>query len=157
MEIEEIFADKSSIQITVMKVGNKSLSKSLINQFRTALPFDDNLDFIGDCMFGFVKFKKQADKPIPLIIIAQLDGEPIKFSWDLLHKLSYISEESHWGTMNQKASNFIKTAIGTEKYNLIEYKCKEMFYKDISELMDGKDLENLFKLRDKAKLYLDEI
>lgn len=85
MDYKNIFADQSTIQINVMKVDGKRLTKSIIEQIPMVNPFDKEYNFTGDKVFGFVKLElKDPINPtqtIKLWGIAQYKDKLIKFSY----------------------------------------------------------------------------
>ncbi|HAE66501.1 hypothetical protein [Sphingobacterium multivorum] len=46
-----------NITINQVSIGNKKLTKTIFNQIEFRDPFDENIDFIGDSIIGYVKDK----------------------------------------------------------------------------------------------------
>lgn len=59
MEIEKIFSEKTTIDITVVKLNNQKLTKSIFNQLRWYFPFDGNFNFTSELLFGHVRIGEE--------------------------------------------------------------------------------------------------
>jgi len=55
MSEKNIFIKKSEINVSVVKVGTKKLTKSLLQQINYWFPFDYEYNFKGDNIFGYAK------------------------------------------------------------------------------------------------------
>lgn len=54
MDLQKIFSEKTTIDISVVKLKNQKLTKSIFNQLRWYFPFDENINFTSEKILGFV-------------------------------------------------------------------------------------------------------
>jgi len=58
MEIKDFFTEQLTVEITLLKVNNKKLTKTLLNQFIVSSPFDKSYELKPKAkIFGFVNDK----------------------------------------------------------------------------------------------------
>lgn len=57
MEIKDVIIVDFNLNIKVVEVNNKKLTKSLFDQLPEFFPFNSNGDFVGDKIFGYIKIK----------------------------------------------------------------------------------------------------
>ncbi|MDP9954788.1 hypothetical protein J2X97_000425 [Epilithonimonas hungarica] len=57
MEIKDIIIKDFDMNIKVIEINNKKLTKSLLDQLPEYFPFDSEAKFIGNNIFGYVKIK----------------------------------------------------------------------------------------------------
>ncbi|QFG53655.1 hypothetical protein [Chryseobacterium sp.] len=160
MKYEDYFQDQSTIQINVMKVNGRKLTKSLIDQFKSEWPFDPLMNFTGEKIFGYVKLKTEGRKALDRIIIAQKDGKLVRYSWDKAREISHITGKSKLSEVNNNASRTLRTLFGDEQYGKLiasgYYNEDHELYK-IDDVMDEKALEKLMEVAHKASEFLKEL
>lgn len=101
MDYKNIFVDQSTIRINVMNVGAKRLTKSLMDQISGGFPFDEDYNFIGEKVFGYVAMSITITKK-PLTIVNfwgvyQQDGKLYRFDADRLRRVSELNlDHAHY-------------------------------------------------------------
>ena len=82
MDYKKLFAEQSTIQINVMKVDGKRLTKSLMDQIAIDFPFDLEYLFTGEKVFGYVAMDVVMSKnPLKIVHfwgVAQVEGKLIR-------------------------------------------------------------------------------
>lgn len=160
MENKNIFQSQSEIKINVLKVDNKKLTRSLVEQFRNENPFDAELNFVGDKIFGYILVNRPANNGKDRIIIAQKNGKLIKYSWIKILGLSYIESESSWNDVRNNHKNTLKSLFGEEKLKQYENeynRLEEYDYPKLNEIIDEDDLNKLLNIKNKANKFLEEL
>lgn len=163
MDFKKLFADQSTIQINVMKVDGKKLTRSLIDQMPHTFPFDKQFNFIGDKIFGYAKTgKSYASTPQNrdvYTIIAQKDGKLVSFNESRLYSIVTLRLTTSIRDFSIRA---LKEIIGDESKYFIE-KPERSFFR---EMVDDYTIENslteagqnkLFKIVEKVKGLYEEI
>lgn len=95
MDYKNIFADQSTIQINVMKIDGRRLTKSIMDQLSMDFPFDQNYLFTGEKVFGYVAMdvvvSKNPIKIVPYWGVAQVEGKLVRFNADKIKKIASIN------------------------------------------------------------------
>lgn len=95
MDYKNIFADQSTIQINVMKIDGRRLTKSIMDQISMDFPFDQNYLFTGEKVFGYVAMdvvvSKNPIKIVPYWGVAQVEGKLVRFNADKIKKIASIN------------------------------------------------------------------
>ncbi|GEM_PF-1254842 len=166
MTNKNIFADQSTIQINVMKVDGKKLTKSLIDQIPGGFPFDAQYNFTGDKIFGFAKTGKP-DSRNPrgsriYTVIAQKQGKLIKFDEFRLTSLTFVKPTTSLSDFSLRA---IKEIIGEDEslYVINPNAADEEIYNrhdpnfTIEKNLSPYGLEKFFGIIEKVKLFYNEL
>lgn len=119
MKNDSIFHPQSEIKISVLKIDNKRLTKSLLDQIDQGWPFDDQLNLTADKVFGFVKIKKQDAPSFHHIVVAEKDGKLLKFNAETLYSLGRIKSDTPYSPIHSNFNKLLKSLFGDEvvKYN----------------------------------------
>lgn len=160
MKYEDYFQDQSTIQINVMKVNGRKLTKSLIDQFKSEWPFDPLMNFTGEKIFGYVKLKTEGRKALDRIIIAQKDGKLVRYSWDKAREISHITGKSKLSDLNNNASSTMRALFGDEEYRkLIQHGYHNEYQQlyQMEDVLDEGAMKMLIEIADKAKNFLQEL
>lgn len=112
MKNESIFHPQSEIKISVLKIDNKRLTKSLLDQIETQWPFDDQLNLTAEKVFGFVKIKKKDAPSFHHIVVAEKDGKLLKFNTERLMSLSRIQGETPYGFLHNNYRRLLTSLFG---------------------------------------------
>lgn len=163
MDYKNIFADQSTIQINVMKIGSKNLTKSLIDQMPHTFPFDKQYNFTGEKIFGYAKTGKP-NSSMPgfrnlYTVIAQKDGKLISFNESRLYEIGSIKSTTAIKDFSIRA---LKEIIGDQPEYFVE-KAPRTFLREMEEeytienslTEEGKI--KLFAIVEKVKSLYDEI
>lgn len=150
MNIKEIFAEQSTIQITVMKVDGKKLTKSLIEQMPHTFPFDKQYNFIGEKIFGYAKTGKYnpASPRVRNIytIIAQKDGKLVSFNESLLFDIVMLKPTT---SIREFSIRAITEMIGDQPEYFVD-KTQRSFF---DEFTGEHNIENNLTEEGKKKLF----
>ncbi|MCU7618733.1 hypothetical protein NZ698_16170 [Chryseobacterium sp. PBS4-4] len=134
MEIKDIIVADFSLNIKVVEVNKKKLTKSLFDQLPEYFPFDPTGKFVADKIFGYFKIKS-GKETIDFLLF--LKGNKVyKSDLRFLKKLSKINLLSQYH-VNQDLTNYIffrkskenyieESHLGDEIYSMT-YKTKEVF------------------------------
>ena len=163
MDYKNIFADQSTIQINVMKIDGKRLTKSLIDQMPHTFPFDKQYNFIGEKIFGYAKTGK-LNSSEPRVrnlytIIAQIDGKLVSFNEWRLYDIVNIKPTTPIRDFSIRA---LKEILGDQPEYFVE-KAPRTFLREMTEeytienslTEEGK--VKLFAIVEKVKSLYDEI
>lgn len=104
MEIKDITIKDFSLNIKVVEINNKKLTKSLFDQLPEYFPFNKNVEFIGDKIFGFIKIKNVKQSNDFLLFIK--GNKVYKSNLTFLKNLSNISLYSQYHD-NKNLTKFI--------------------------------------------------
>lgn len=160
MDDNNIFHSQSEIKVSILKVDNKKLTKSLVEQFKNENPFDAEFNFVGEKIFGYILINRPGNNGKDRIIIAQKDGKLVKFSWANALSLSYVNSESNWNDVRNNHNSTLKSLFGEEKNKEYENKYQKLEEYDLSKLnkiIEEDDLDKLFRVKDKAHKFLEEL
>ena len=109
MDYKELFADQSTIKVTVMTIDGKKLTKSLVDQLPTHFPFDKLYNFNGQKIFGFVKLGKASPSNPRAeninFVIFEKGGKIFKFSIDRLFEMTKYRKETSINNFSIRALN----------------------------------------------------
>lgn len=149
---KNIFADQSTIQISIMKVDGKKITKSLVEQIPKAFPFDNVYNFIGEKIFGFVKTGKTAESSTKYWGIAQDKGKLVRFSFDRIKNFASIKRDT---SLNEFSENAIKRVIGDNAEYYSQKRRDSLFVEliggvKIEEQLTNEGLEKLLGISGKA-------
>jgi len=110
------FVKTSTVSINIMKVDNKKLTKSLIDQFDNVSPFDNMYNCTTDKIFGYVKLPRPKNGGMYLCIIHEKNGKLCKYSASTLQELAGKSLQTKVNNIN--ISNNIRSILNKdfEKY-----------------------------------------
>ncbi len=104
MEIKDIIVQDFNLNIKIVEVNTKKLTKSLFDQLPEYFPFTSNGEFIGDKIFGFINIKsgKQTNKFLLFVKETKVYRSDLTF----LQNISSLSLYSQYHE-NIKFTNFI--------------------------------------------------
>ena len=104
MEIKDIIVQDFNLNIKIVEVNTKKLTKSLFDQLPEYFPFTSNGEFIGDKIFGFINIKsgKQTNK----FLLFVKDTKVYRSDLTFLKNISSLSLYSQYHE-NIKFTNFI--------------------------------------------------
>lgn len=114
MNKESIFHPQSEIRISVLKIDNKKLTKSLLDQIDREWPFDDQLNLTADKVFGFVKIKKPDAPSMRHIVVAEKDGRLLKFDAEKLYSLARMTKQTQYTFLDNNYSKLLKSLFGDD-------------------------------------------
>lgn len=142
MDYKNIFADQSTIQINVMKVDGKRLTKSIMEQISMDFPFDLNYLFTGEKVFGFVVMdvvmSKNPVKIVPFWGVAQVEGKLVRFNADKIKKVALIN-------LNHSYHYSYDTALVSETCKRLRLQDKDIYklkYLDENDQFDEYAINN---------------
>lgn len=121
MEIEDIIVQEFNLNIKVVEINNKKLTKSLFDQLPEKFPFSSNGEFIGDKIFVFIKIKSGKQTNDFLLFVKE--NKVYKSDLSFLKNLSKLSLNSKYHD-NQFFTDFI------------------FFRKQLEDFINGNHLEN---------------
>ena len=104
MEIKDIIIKDFSLDIKVVEINSKKLTKSLFDQLPEYFPFNANIEFIGDKIFGYIKIKNGKQSNDFLLFIK--GNKVYKSNLTFLKDLSNISLYSQYHE-NKNLTKFI--------------------------------------------------
>lgn len=87
--MNEIFTNKTTVDITVVKLGNQKLTKSILNQIELLNPFDDGNIAHGIKILGYVNHKLKDSVKNVLFIY---DSKLYYFPFSTLEKMATIKD-----------------------------------------------------------------
>ena len=121
MEIKDIIVQDFNLNIKIVEVNTKKLTKSLFDQLPEYFPFTSNGKFSGDKIFGFINIKsgKQTNK----FLLFVKDEKVYKSDLTFLKNLSLLSFYSQYHE-NKRFTNFIFLGKRIEDFideNHLEY------------------------------------
>ena len=165
MEVKNIFVKKSEIEVSVVKVGTKKLTKSLLEQISYWFPFDHEYAFKGNSIFGYAKLFHtfRGEQVENLIVVGEKNGKLFKFN---LNEIAYIPQFRPDVLFRFIRNNYKLEQLcgGIEMINpkfLNEYEefDNEIIPTDakIKDIVTEEGLNNITKKVTNAKSFLDEI
>lgn len=128
MEIKDIIVQDFNLNIKVIEINNKKLTKSLFDQLPEKFPFISNGEFIGDKIFGFIKIKSGKQTNDFLMFVKE--NKVYKSDLTFLKNMSKLSLYSKYHE-NQIFTDFIFCKKRIEDFineNHLEYDTFKEFY-----------------------------
>ena len=104
MEFKDLIIKDFNLNIKIVEVNNKKLSKSLFDQLPEYFPFNSNAEFIGDKIFGYIKIKNGKQSINFLLFVKE--NKVYKSDLTFLKNLSQVNLLSNYHE-NQIITNFI--------------------------------------------------
>lgn len=157
MELEKMFSEKTTIDITVVKLNNQKLTKSIFNQLRWCFPFDAEMNFKSETLFGHVRVGEEC------IAIGSTKNGLFRF------KLDYLKAIAVAGNMEgnfRRSNDYVDYAelLGVKSINskflsdtgdFDESNVVSVF--TIKDVLTKEGQEKLIELSAKAKLIVREL
>lgn len=104
MEFKDLIIKDFNLNIKIVEVNNKKLSKSLLDQLPEHFPFNSNAEFIGDKIFGYIKIKNGKQSINYLLFVKE--NKVYKSDLTFLKNIAQINLLSKYFE-NQTITNFI--------------------------------------------------
>lgn len=154
MTKESIFHPQSQIKISVLKIENKKLTKSLLDQIEAKWPFDDQLNLIVDKVFGFVKIKKPDAPSFYHIVVAEKDGKLLKFNTERLSSLRNIKPDTPYTFLHNNYRRLLTSLFGD---NVIDpHRFQEDVMISVSNLPE-EQVRDISAIIEKVDIFLKEL
>lgn len=149
MEIKDIIIQEFNLNIKVIEINHKKLTKSLFDQLPEKFPFVSSGEFVGDKIFGFIKIKSGKQTNDFLLFVKE--NKVYKSDLTFLKQLSQLSLSSKYHE-NQIFTNFIflkkqieefinenhlENDIFKEFYSM-NYRTLEIFNENGKNVIEGK-------------------
>jgi len=158
MDIKSKFQKESIIKINVLKIDNKKLSKSLIEQLHEQNPFDEDYNFIADVAFGYVKLG------IDKVLIYSNNEKLFKFNINFIEKISSLNSEMKYNSAMYRTdiSQLIRKKIKSNRQNTIDknalmYNERKYEDKTIKEVLNDKEFQIFNLLTTNAGIFVEEL